>query len=76
MRGHSGESACRVSSRTRCIRSAIRRAEIAERSLDVQYYFWQNEPTGTLLLDARLAAYRDVRVRILLDDKGTLSFAI
>ncbi|MEO7337322.1 MAG: phospholipase D family protein [Caldimonas sp.] len=50
----------------------IRLADIAERSLDVQYYIWQNDLTGTLLLDAlRRAADRGVRVRLLLDDNGT-----
>ncbi len=50
----------------------VRLADIAERSLDVQYYIWQNDLTGTLLLDAlRRAADRGVRVRLLLDDNGT-----
>lgn len=45
--------------------------EAAERSLDVQYYIWRNDVTGTLLLDALLrAAERGVRVRLLLDDNG------
>nr|WP_064495415.1 phospholipase D family protein [Pseudomonas chengduensis] len=45
--------------------------EAAERSLDVQYYIWRNDITGTLLLDALLrAAERGVRVRLLLDDNG------
>ena len=44
----------------------------AERSLDVQYYIWRNDLTGTLLLDAlRTAAARGVRVRLLLDDNKT-----
>ena len=47
-------------------------ADIAERSLDVQYYIWHDDLTGTLLLDAlRRAAERGVRVRLLLDDNGT-----
>ena len=50
----------------------VRLADIAERSLDVQYYIWKNDLTGTLLLDAlRRAAGRGVRVRLLLDDNGT-----
>ena len=50
----------------------IRLADIAERSLDVQYYIWHNDLTGTLLLGAlRRAADRGVRVRLLLDDNGT-----
>lgn len=44
----------------------------AERSLDVQYYIWHGDLTGTLLLDAlRSAAARGVRVRLLLDDNNT-----
>lgn len=46
-------------------------AEGAEASLDVQYYIWQYDITGTLLLDALYrAAERGVRVRLLLDDNG------
>lgn len=44
----------------------------AERALDVQYYIWRDDITGTLLLDAlQRAADRGVRVRLLLDDNGT-----
>ncbi len=47
-------------------------ADHAERSLDVQYYIWRNDTTGTLLLAAlQAAAERGVRVRLLLDDHGT-----
>ena len=47
-------------------------AKAAERSLDVQYYIWRNDITGTLLFDAlRAAAGRGVRVRLLLDDSNT-----
>jgi len=47
-------------------------AETAERSLDLQYYIWNGDTTGQLLLDAaRRAADRGVRVRLLLDDIGT-----
>lgn len=50
----------------------VRLADMAERSLDVQYYIWENDLTGTLLIDAlRRAADRGVRVRLLLDDNGT-----
>ncbi|MGC3873980.1 phospholipase D family protein [Halomonas sp. GXIMD04776] len=46
-------------------------AQAAERSLDVQYYIWENDLTGTLLLQALYdAAQRGVRVRLLLDDLG------
>lgn len=44
----------------------------AERSLDVQYYIWRGDYTGTLLLNELVrAAERGVRVRLLLDDGGT-----
>ena len=47
-------------------------ARSAERSLDVQYYIWRGDLTGTLMLDAlRDAAARGVRVRLLLDDNNT-----
>lgn len=47
-------------------------ADASERSLDIQYYIWQDDTTGTLLFEAlRRAADRGVRVRLLLDDNGT-----
>ena len=47
-------------------------AEAAERSLDVQYYIWHGDLTGTLLMQALgQAAERGVRVRLLLDDNNT-----
>jgi cardiolipin synthase C len=47
-------------------------ARAAERSLDVQYYIWHNDLSGTLLFEAlREAADRGVRVRLLLDDNNT-----
>jgi putative cardiolipin synthase len=46
-------------------------ARAAERSLDVQYYIWHGDRSGTLLLEAlQQAAGRGVRVRLLLDDNG------
>jgi len=43
--------------------------DLAEKSLDVQYYIWEADPTGRLLAE-RLAraAERGVRVRVLVDD--------
>ena len=47
-------------------------ARAAERTLDVQYYIWRNDMTGTLLFASlRGAAERGVRVRLLLDDNNT-----
>lgn len=48
-------------------------AEVAEQTLDIQYYLWKKDLTGTLLLEAlREAAERGVRVRLLLDDNHAL----
>lgn len=47
-------------------------AAAAERTLDVQYYIWRNDLSGTLLMKALVdAADRGVRVRLLLDDNNT-----
>ena len=47
-------------------------AKHAQRSLDVQYYIWRNDMTGTMLFEAlHAAADRGVRVRLLLDDNNT-----
>ena len=47
-------------------------ARAADRSLDVQYYIWHRDMTGTLLMEALCAAAdRGVRVRLLLDDNNT-----
>ncbi|NTV97363.1 MAG: phospholipase D family protein, partial [Thiobacillus sp.] len=47
-------------------------ARAAERSLDVQYYIWHPDMSGTLMFEAlREAAERGVRVRLLLDDNNT-----
>ena len=46
-------------------------ARSAEESIDLQYYIWQADATGWILLDeVRQAAERGVRVRMLLDDNG------
>lgn len=43
----------------------------AETALDVQYYIWNRDATGVILLEElRQAAERGVRVRLLLDDNG------
>jgi len=47
-------------------------ADTAQRSLDVQYYIWNKDLVGKVLLEHLLrAADRGVRVRLLLDDLGT-----
>lgn len=45
--------------------------DLAEKSIDVQYYIWDPDDTGKLLAERLLAAAnRGVRVRALLDDFG------
>src|SRR5690606_31320671 len=47
-------------------------ARTAQRTLDVQYYIWRQDMTGTLPFEAlHEAAERDVRVLLLLDDNNT-----
>ena len=44
-------------------------AEMAERSLDMQYYVWDGDTTGRIIVDSVIkAADRGVRVRLLVDD--------
>ena len=43
--------------------------DAADRSIDVQYFIWQNDPSGILVIDRLLAAAdRGVRIRGLIDD--------
>ncbi len=47
-------------------------AQLAERTIDVQYYIWEADTSGRLLFSALLeAAKRGVQVRVLLDDNNT-----
>jgi putative cardiolipin synthase len=47
--------------------------DIAERTLDLQYYIFHRDQTGSLITDRLIAAAdRGVRVRLLIDDWGTL----
>jgi len=47
--------------------------ELAERTLDLQYYIFHPDQTGSLVIDRLIAAAdRGVWVRLLLDDWGTL----
>jgi cardiolipin synthase C len=44
-------------------------ADLAERSLDMQYYMWDGDTTGRIVVDRVMkAADRGVRVRLLVDD--------
>jgi putative cardiolipin synthase len=43
--------------------------ELAEKTLDLQYYIWESDATGRILAEPLVqAADRGVRVRVLLDD--------
>jgi len=54
---------------TNALMSRVALADHAKRSIDLQYYIFQNDATGRLLAQRLLAAAdRGVRVRILLDD--------
>ena len=47
--------------------------DAAQRSLDVQYFIWNKDMAGKVLIEHLLrAADRGVRVRLLLDDLGTM----
>ena len=47
-------------------------ARAADRGLDIQYYIWQPDTSGALMIQALWdAAERGVRVRLLLDDANT-----
>jgi putative cardiolipin synthase len=56
---------------TDALASRLELIRLAERSVDAQYYIWQDDISGILLLGAlRDAALRGVKVRLLLDDNG------
>src|SRR6058998_2646279 len=47
--------------------------DMAERTLDLQYYIFHPDQTGSLIIERLIAAAdRGVKVRVLLDDWGTL----
>ena len=51
------------------LRSRIDLINASDKSIDVQYFIWQNDPTGILVIEKLLqAADRGVRVRALVDD--------
>jgi putative cardiolipin synthase len=48
-------------------------ADVAQRSLDVQYFIWKQDQTSKVLMERLFrAADRGVRIRMLLDDLGTM----
>jgi len=65
--GLSGFSVVREGERAFVGRLAM--ADLAEKSLDAQYYIWDGDITGQILADRLIrAADRGVRVRVLIDD--------
>jgi putative cardiolipin synthase len=69
---HPGQSGFRVVRQSReAFTVRVGLADMAERSLDLQYYIWEDDTTGKVLIAKILAAAnRGVRVRILLDDNN------
>jgi putative cardiolipin synthase len=67
---HPGESGFKIITRGRQgFNARIAMTELAEKTLDLQYYIWEKDETGWLLAEYVLnAADRGVRVRILVDD--------
>src|SRR5262245_56467161 len=67
---HPGASGFRLINEGReafAVRTAL--AEVAERSIDAQYFLWDGDAVGTILLHRLTrAANRGVRVRLLVDD--------
>lgn len=62
-----------VASGTEALALRLAMARLAQRSLDLMYYIWEDDLTGRLLAEALLAAAdRGVRVRLLLDDVNVL----
>ncbi len=53
--------------------SRVALADVAERSIDVQYYIYEDDRTGLILLQRlKAAADRGVRVRLLIDDNNNV----
>ena len=69
-RRHPGESGFRLLDEGRdAFLARLALADIAERSIDAQYFIWTSDAVGTILLERLVrAAERGVRVRLLVDD--------
>ena len=67
---HAGQSGFElVTSGREAFEGRYQFAALAEKTLDVQYFLWNGDATGRVLMSALLdAADRGVRVRLLLDD--------
>lgn len=65
--GQSGFSL--ISEGGRALTARLAMADLAEKTLDAQYYIWDGDTTGRIMADRLIrAADRGVRVRLLLDD--------
>ncbi|KAK0335481.1 phospholipase D family protein [Sphingobium yanoikuyae] len=71
-KGHDGHSGIHLlADANDAFAARILLARQAKRHLDLQYYIWHGDRTGTLLLEeVHSAAERGVQVRLLLDDNG------
>ena len=67
---HPGESGVAIIRRGRpAFTARVVLADLAEKTLDVQYFIWEPDATGRILADRLMrAADRGVRVRVLIDD--------
>jgi cardiolipin synthase C len=67
---HPGESGFALIRRGRqAFTARVALADLAEKSLDVQYFLWERDATGRIFAERLLrAADRGVRIRILVDD--------
>jgi putative cardiolipin synthase len=72
---HPGESGVAIIRRGRpAFTARVVLADLAEQTLDVQYFLWAPDATGVILADHLLrAADRGVRVRILIDDVNLMN---
>jgi cardiolipin synthase C len=72
-REHPGETGVQLLARpVDAFAARVALAGAAERSLDIQYYIWNDDRTGQLMFEELWkAAERGVRVRLLLDDLST-----
>jgi putative cardiolipin synthase len=70
---HAGDSgAVLIISGRGGFRARVGLANVAEKTLDLQYFVWENDTVGKVIAERVLrAADRGVRVRLLIDDNGT-----
>lgn len=73
IQAHPGNSgAALITSGREGFRARVGTANVAEKTLDLQYYIWENDTVGKVLAERVLrAADRGVRVRMLVDDIAT-----